>query len=195
MLECHATTDNKTFWKVKYTQLSPFLIRRLYWPTPFVTDPGELPDACVVCGDILGDDASYRQLPCSHIFHQPCIDTWLRSQDASCPICRRKFYHLRMPRLVRVASPSASSPTSSPEISHLKLIVSWLGRRIPMRKKNAWFWIWFEHTLLYQGSYQAMINRSSQDTDGWAMCSRWIWKFKLRTSTVCDLLEVHSVML
>lgn len=126
--------------------------------------PGELPNACIICGDILGDDTSYRQLPCSHIFHKPCIDTWLRSQDASCPICRCTFYHLRMPRLMRIASPSASSPTSSPGISHLKLMVSWLGKRISMRKKNTWFWHWYEDTLLSKGSCQAMINRSSRDT-------------------------------
>lgn len=99
-----------------------------------LTNPGELPDACVVCGDSLGDDSCYRQLPCSHIFHQPCIDTWLRTQDASCPVCRRTFYYLRMPRLVRVVSPSTGSPTSSSKKSHLKLVISWLGRRIAKGK-------------------------------------------------------------
>uniref|UniRef100_A0A7C8YBJ8 RING-type E3 ubiquitin transferase n=1 Tax=Opuntia streptacantha TaxID=393608 RepID=A0A7C8YBJ8_OPUST len=43
---------------------------------------------CSIClGEILEDD-TLRLLPkCSHAFHVPCIDTWLRSHS-NCPLCR-----------------------------------------------------------------------------------------------------------
>ncbi|KAJ9129299.1 hypothetical protein P3X46_033896 [Hevea brasiliensis] len=43
---------------------------------------------CSVCLNEFQDDESLRLLPkCSHAFHIPCIDTWLRSHK-NCPLCR-----------------------------------------------------------------------------------------------------------
>lgn len=43
---------------------------------------------CSVCLSEFQDDESLRLLPkCSHAFHVPCIDTWLRSHT-NCPLCR-----------------------------------------------------------------------------------------------------------
>ncbi|KAL1535857.1 RING-H2 finger protein atl51 [Salvia divinorum] len=43
---------------------------------------------CAVCLSEFEDDESLRLLPkCSHAFHLPCIDTWLKSQS-NCPLCR-----------------------------------------------------------------------------------------------------------
>lgn len=58
----------------------------------------ETPDLCVICFETLDATASYRRLPCAHLLHQPCIDTWLCNRDTSCPLCRQKFYHLRQRR-------------------------------------------------------------------------------------------------
>lgn len=51
------------------------------------TDEGSVPQ-CSVCHELmqLGDYA--RKLPCSHEFHQSCIDAWVL-QHATCPNCRR----------------------------------------------------------------------------------------------------------
>ncbi|XP_040985883.1 E3 ubiquitin-protein ligase Os04g0590900-like [Juglans microcarpa x Juglans regia] len=43
---------------------------------------------CSVCLSEFEEDESIRLLPkCSHAFHLPCIDTWLKSHS-NCPLCR-----------------------------------------------------------------------------------------------------------
>ncbi|KAK9285677.1 hypothetical protein L1049_024876 [Liquidambar formosana] len=43
---------------------------------------------CSVCLSEFQEDEALRLLPkCSHAFHLPCIDTWLRSHK-NCPLCR-----------------------------------------------------------------------------------------------------------
>ncbi|KAJ9202145.1 hypothetical protein DTO164E3_3074 [Paecilomyces variotii] len=67
------------------------------------SDPDSLPEVCILCFERLdktSPSSSYRQLRCSHIFHLPCIDDWLCNRDASCPLCRERFYHLRGPRIM-----------------------------------------------------------------------------------------------
>ncbi|KAJ5798973.1 uncharacterized protein N7503_006478 [Penicillium pulvis] len=54
-----------------------------------------VPETCVICLEVLGQTSMYRQLPCKHLFHQPCIDDWICNRDTKCPICRETFYHLR----------------------------------------------------------------------------------------------------
>ncbi|KHN10162.1 E3 ubiquitin-protein ligase [Glycine soja] len=47
---------------------------------------------CSVCLSEFEDDESVRLLPkCSHVFHAPCIDTWLKSHS-SCPLCRAGIF-------------------------------------------------------------------------------------------------------
>jgi len=47
---------------------------------------GELP-CCSICLCDYQDSELLRQLPCSHEFHQTCVDKWMASHD-TCPICR-----------------------------------------------------------------------------------------------------------
>jgi len=47
---------------------------------------------CSVCLNEFQDDESIRLLPkCSHAFHLPCIDTWLKSHS-NCPLCRATIF-------------------------------------------------------------------------------------------------------
>lgn len=61
---------------------------------------------CSVCLSEFKEDESVRLLPkCSHAFHLPCIDAWLRSHS-NCPLCRSN---------VSVITPSPSpSPLPPP---------------------------------------------------------------------------------
>lgn len=62
---------------------------------------------CSVCLSEFQDDESVRLLPmCNHVFHLPCIDTWLKS-NSSCPLCRSSVFtmnasthHVQVPATV-----------------------------------------------------------------------------------------------
>ena len=41
---------------------------------------------CVICMTDIDTGETVRYLPCTHTFHQHCIDTWLM-RNLSCPIC------------------------------------------------------------------------------------------------------------
>ncbi|KAK0615273.1 hypothetical protein B0T17DRAFT_511048 [Bombardia bombarda] len=43
---------------------------------------------CPVCTDEFDDADDVRVLPCSHTFHQKCIDPWLLRLAGTCPVCR-----------------------------------------------------------------------------------------------------------
>ncbi|XP_056160593.1 E3 ubiquitin-protein ligase Os04g0590900-like [Syzygium oleosum] len=51
-------------------------------------DGGLIEGTCSVCLGEFQEDESIRLLPkCTHGFHVPCIDTWLKSHS-NCPLCR-----------------------------------------------------------------------------------------------------------
>lgn len=48
---------------------------------------GSSPQSCSICLEEFVTDDGVRTLPCLHIFHLRCVDTWL-STNASCPVCK-----------------------------------------------------------------------------------------------------------
>ncbi|KAK5651522.1 hypothetical protein OQA88_11976 [Cercophora sp. LCS_1] len=42
---------------------------------------------CAVCTEDFKRGVNVRKLPCGHIFHPGCIDPWLLSFAATCPLC------------------------------------------------------------------------------------------------------------
>lgn len=64
---------------------------------------------CSVCLAEFQEDESLRLLPkCTHAFHVPCIDTWLRSHK-NCPLCRAP--------IVRETSARESSVVTVPDFN------------------------------------------------------------------------------
>ncbi|OEL36909.1 hypothetical protein BAE44_0002072 [Dichanthelium oligosanthes] len=53
-------------------------------PTVEVAEPAA---ACAICKDDLPLASQARKLPCAHLYHSPCIVTWLEMHN-SCPVCR-----------------------------------------------------------------------------------------------------------
>merc|ERR1712230_173251 len=58
-------------------------------PAEQLPDPG---DACAICLDTIEDDDDIRGLQCGHAFHASCVDPWLTSRRACCPLCKADYY-------------------------------------------------------------------------------------------------------
>lgn len=58
-------------------------------PTDLLANPG---DSCAICIDTLEDDDDVRGLTCGHTFHASCLDPWLTSRRACCPLCKADYY-------------------------------------------------------------------------------------------------------
>ena len=58
-------------------------------PAEMLGDPG---DSCAICIDNIEDDDDIRGLTCGHAFHAHCVDPWLTSRRASCPLCKADYY-------------------------------------------------------------------------------------------------------
>ncbi|OAA46883.1 RING-8 protein [Metarhizium rileyi] len=88
-------------------------------------------DSCAICIDTLEDDDDVRGLTCGHAFHAVCVDPWLTSRRACCPLCKADYYTPK-PR------PNQDSDATTP-------IVNGLDPRnnnrlnLPSGLRSAWF--------------------------------------------------------
>lgn len=70
---------------------------------------------CSVCLNEFQEDENLRLLPkCSHGFHLPCIDTWLRSHQ-NCPLCRAPVVSETMTAQTSEPGPNSIDSGSSHE--------------------------------------------------------------------------------
>uniref|UniRef100_A0A0D9VJQ3 RING-type E3 ubiquitin transferase n=1 Tax=Leersia perrieri TaxID=77586 RepID=A0A0D9VJQ3_9ORYZ len=75
---------------------------------------------CSVCLGEFRDGESLRLLPkCSHAFHVPCIDTWLKSHS-NCPLCRCNIAFVT----VGLVSPSPEPAEARRDNHHHQLILT-----------------------------------------------------------------------
>ncbi|XP_064939406.1 probable E3 ubiquitin-protein ligase XERICO [Musa acuminata AAA Group] len=50
--------------------------------------PAERPADCRVCLARFEPESMVNRLPCGHLFHKACLETWLDYHHATCPLCR-----------------------------------------------------------------------------------------------------------
>eukprot|EP00053_Salpingoeca_punica_P016588 m.157250 g.157250 ORF g.157250 m.157250 type:complete len:219 (+) comp17002_c1_seq4:3001-3657(+) len=53
----------------------------------FEMKPEDEDKDCNICLDTFKENKNATSLPCGHMFHTPCIETWL-AESAICPVCR-----------------------------------------------------------------------------------------------------------
>lgn len=75
-------------------------------------------DTCAICIDTLEDDDDVRGLSCGHAFHAVCVDPWLTSRRACCPLCKADYYTPK-PRSGANATAPAGDGTMGTVVSHL----------------------------------------------------------------------------
>jgi hypothetical protein len=73
-------------------------------------------DTCAICIDTLEDDDDVRGLTCGHAFHAGCLDPWLTSRRACCPLCKADYY---TPKPPRVDGPQAGEATTGVVVVNL----------------------------------------------------------------------------
>lgn len=66
--------------------------------------------SCVICLENLEHEDSVRGLLCGHVFHTECLDPWLTTKRACCPICRRNY-------LLKKVQPDEDNDTDSGQSS------------------------------------------------------------------------------
>ncbi|TLD27123.1 hypothetical protein PspLS_04439 [Pyricularia sp. CBS 133598] len=91
-------------------------------------------DTCAICIDTLEDDDDVRGLTCGHAFHAVCVDPWLTSRRACCPLCKADYYTPK-PRPV-VEGAEGVGPTGVVTV----VLPDQNGRRMnmPSRPSNTW---------------------------------------------------------
>ncbi|XP_055538492.1 E3 ubiquitin-protein ligase AMFR-like [Wyeomyia smithii] len=86
-------------------------------------------DNCAICWEKM---ETARKLPCSHLFHNSCLQSWLE-QDTSCPTCRLGLsVHQNnvnlLPNEIRIDDPEPAGRTANNHFFHFNgsRYVSWL---------------------------------------------------------------------
>ncbi|KND91181.1 E3 ubiquitin-protein ligase RNF13 [Tolypocladium ophioglossoides CBS 100239] len=88
-------------------------------------------DSCAICIDTLEDDDDVRGLTCGHAFHAVCVDPWLTSRRACCPLCKADYYTPK-PRSNPEGDANAANNTSLDPRNNSRL-------NLPGGLRSAWF--------------------------------------------------------
>ncbi|KAG6512018.1 RING-H2 finger protein ATL46-like [Zingiber officinale] len=115
---------------------------------------------CAVCLSRFRPGDELRLLPaCRHAFHSPCIDTWLRSPAASCPLCRSP---------VHLPSPPPRPPIAEVEGSQRAWLKNYVDRLVSSDSSRRFSARWIRRI---DGT--GNLDASAVGTSGAHHASRW----------------------
>ena len=82
-------SDDNDFTEIGHRQSKP-ASRKTINKLPRTVSPFDhSTNDCVICQEIIEVCSRIITLPCSHIYHEDCIVTWLKTGN-QCPLCRKK---------------------------------------------------------------------------------------------------------
>ena len=122
-------------------------------PPEMLAAPG---DSCAICLDTLEDEDDVRGLTCGHAFHAACVDPWLTSRRACCPLCKADYY-IPKPRPDGTDDPNAPGRRRSRGTLPAQPPPIWIGGRGAMT---------FRPRLIIAGPRFFMNDAAGRDMDG-----------------------------
>jgi len=120
-------------------------------------------DTCAICIVTLEDDDDVRGLTCGHAFHAVCLDPWLTSRRACCPLCKADYY---TPKPRPLAADTGDNTTTG------VITVTLPGERrdrmnMPGRPRHAFFGLGLsDRSATNSSRNQASGRRSTSRADG-----------------------------
>lgn len=101
--------------------------------------PPSYNDMCPVCIEDFTIKSKVRELPCQHIFHPECIDSWLTTRASSCPMCKFDCYE-SIKRVLDYKDPNDMNIRENRSISLFarvkKVITTWCSKLAFLFSRN-----------------------------------------------------------
>jgi len=96
---------------------------------------GTTGDTCAICIDTIEDDDDVRGLTCGHAFHAVCLDPWLTSRRACCPLCKADYY---TPKPRPAAAPEGGDASGTAYVTVAVPPAGPIRLRMPYRPVSEW---------------------------------------------------------